>query len=95
MKIISTLCRIIFSIVNSFSQTKLNIDISNLRPLDITSYIMVYLEEDARFQNYQYLIENDTINDILYLNGAEKKIKLPFDGKITSENVKIEYTIRI
>jgi len=56
---------------------------------------MVYLEEDARFQNYQYLIENDTINDILYLNGAEKKIKLPFDGKITSENVKIEYTIRI
>lgn len=86
---------LLFSL-NTFSQTKLNIDISNLRSPDIKCYIMVYLEQkDARFPNYQYLIENDTINDIVYPNGAEMKIKLPFDGEITSDNLKIEYTLKI
>lgn len=80
----------------TFSQTKLNIDINDLRNPNIKCYIVVNLEqEDSRFPYYEYLISNDTINDIVYLNGAKKKIVLPFDGEIKSENVRIEYTLRI
>lgn len=80
----------------TFSQTKLNLDINCLRDPDIECHLKIILEQEgARFPYYEYLIENDTINDIVYPNGSIKKIKLPFDGKITSENVKMEYSLRI
>ncbi len=89
-----TVALLLFSI--TFSQTKLSLDINGLRNPDVKCYLIVILEQkDARFPFYEYLIINDTINDIVYLNGADKKINLPFDGEITSENVKIEYTLRI
>src|SRR6056297_588478 len=91
----SLLALILLFSLNTFSQTKLNIDINDLRSPNIGCHLKLIIEqEDARFPYYEYLIENDTINDIVYLNGAEMKIKLPFDGKITYENIRIIYTLK-
>lgn len=89
------LVTILFSLI-TFSQTKLFLNINDLRDPYITCCLVVFLEQEgARFPYYQYLVENDTINDIVYLNGAERNIELPFDGRVISENVKIDYGIFI
>ncbi len=92
-KINLLLVALLFSI-NSFSQTKLNLDINDLKDPDIECYLEVLLVQERMSAVYQYHIYNDTINGIVYLTD-KKWERLPIDGDIVSKNVKIDYGITI
>ena len=94
MKKLILLISIFFLFFNSFSQeTSLYLNFEELKKENVIYEIYVVIDLFEESRAYRYIINNETINDIVYLSPKPWN-KLPIEKEFYTETIDIWYIIK-